>query len=88
MKSVTVEELKEKLDEVIAEVETGETLSITRGGKTIFRMTPGLTLIPPRDPGRIQDVKISPRPKTLRTDAAQMIIDERDEERSDKKWRS
>lgn len=88
MKSVTIEELKKRLDDVIAEVETGESLSITRGGKTILLMTPGLRIIPARDPGRIQDVKISPRPKSLRTDPAQMIIDERDEERSDKKWRS
>jgi antitoxin (DNA-binding transcriptional repressor) of toxin-antitoxin stability system len=87
MKSVTIEELRERLDEVIEEVENGETLSITRNGKTVFLMKPGLTITPPRLPGRPQDVKLGPPPKSLRTDAAQMIIDERDRERSEKKWR-
>jgi antitoxin (DNA-binding transcriptional repressor) of toxin-antitoxin stability system len=87
MKSVTIEELRERLDEVIAEVEKGETLSITRDGKTLFLMKPGLTITPPRLPGRAQDVKLGPRLKNLQTDAAQLIIDERDRQRSEKKWR-
>jgi antitoxin (DNA-binding transcriptional repressor) of toxin-antitoxin stability system len=88
MKSVTIEELREKLDEVIDEVEKGETLSITRNGNAVILMKPGLMISPPRVPGRLQDIELGPPPMNLRSDAAQLITDEREHERSEKKWRS
>lgn len=39
-KQVTVEELREKLDEVLAEVKSGESVEITDAGTTIAAMRP------------------------------------------------
>lgn len=77
-KTVTVKELRENLEELIAEVEQGETL-------TVVRETNGLTLaqrgvrFPFRgfDPGP---------PLDLPTDAVAALIEERDWERSNKKY--
>lgn len=77
MKSVTIEELREKLDEVIAEVEKGETVYVTKDGQVLVKFTPAPAVIPPREPGRFQDVPISPRPKNLKTDPVEMVIEDR-----------
>jgi len=91
-KRITVEELAANLREHLAEVEAGESLTIVDEGQEIVRLAPvpyiESLIRPPKSPGRFQDVAIGPRPKNLRTDPAQIIIDERDYERSEKRWRS
>ncbi|HKR62390.1 MAG TPA: type II toxin-antitoxin system prevent-host-death family antitoxin [Thermoanaerobaculia bacterium] len=78
MKSVTIEELREKLDEVIADVDRGEPVSITRNGGHFATVQPWL--IPPRDPGRPQDVTISPLSKPLTFDPVELLIEDRESE--------
>ncbi len=79
-KQVTVKELRENLEALLAEVESGETLTVVREGKELVSMQPAK----PRYPFRGFD--FGPRPKNLRTDAAALIIEERDRERSGKKY--
>ena len=81
-KQVTVEELREKLDELIAEVESGESLTILRDGKEVMSLQP--TTVKARYPFRGFD--FGPRPKNLKTDPAALIIEERERERSGKKY--
>jgi prevent-host-death family protein len=81
-KQVTVEELREKLDELLAEVESGESLTIVREGKDVMSIQP--TIVKAKFPFRGFD--FGPRPKNLRTDAAELIIEERERERSGKKY--
>jgi len=92
MKTITVEELAADVRKHIAEVEGGETLTVTTDGKPVATLAPTNSierLIRRRpDPSlRFQDVPVGPRPPELRTDAAQLIIDERDHERKEKRWR-
>jgi antitoxin (DNA-binding transcriptional repressor) of toxin-antitoxin stability system len=91
-KRITVEELAANLREHLEEVRAGETLAIVEEEQEIARLAPvpyvESLIRPPKLPGRFQDVPIGPRPKNLRTDPAQIIIDERDYERSEKRWRS
>ena len=86
MKSVTVEELREKLDEVIAEVNNGETVKITKDGDRFARLGPDLAFIPPREPGRFQDVPISPRPPNLTIDPVDVLIEDREWEWKKHGW--
>lgn len=81
-KQVTVEELREKLDEVLAEVEAGESIAITRDGKQVMSIQPAI--VKARYPFR--DFDFGPRPKNLKTDPASIIIEERERERSGKKY--
>lgn len=83
-KQVTVEELREKLDEVLAEVKSGESVEITDAGTTIAAMRPTIVRRGVKFPFR--DFDWGPRPKGLDIDPAQVIIDERDRERSLKKY--
>ena len=41
MRQVSVRELKEHLDETLAEVEAGETIEFVRDGKPVARLVPG-----------------------------------------------
>ena len=81
-KQVTVEELREKLDELLAEVEAGESLAVVRDGKQVMSIQP--TIVKARYPFRGFD--FGPRPKNLKTDAAALLIEERERERSGKKY--
>jgi len=81
-KQVTVDELREKLDELIAEVESGESLTILRDGKEVMSLQP--MIVKARYPFRGFD--FGPRPKNLKTDPAALIIEERERERSGKKY--
>ena len=85
-KTVTVEELREKLDEVLAEVESGTDITILRDGRTIGTLAP--VIVRRGVPYPFRDLYISPLEKPLGEDPAQIIIDERERERSEKKWRS
>jgi hypothetical protein len=84
-KQVTVEELREKLDEVIAEVEAGERVTIVKDGQAIaqFARTGGTGGV--EYPFRNFD--FGSRPKNLETDSAEIIIAERERERSGLKYK-
>ena len=91
-KTITVEELAANLQEHLAAVSDGTTLTVVASGKAIATLAPPLgieRLVRHRPDAslRFQDVDLGPRPKNLTTDAAQIIIDERNYERSEKKWR-
>lgn len=66
-KEVTVDELREKLDAIIAEVEAGESVTIVRE-KTAGEPYPFRGF----DPG--------PRPQNLRSDPTDLIREDRDAE--------
>lgn len=85
-KELTVEEVREKPEELIAALERGESVTITKAGKEIGTAAPTILQKGMRFPFR--DLKISPLSKPLGVDPVQELIDERDRERSDKKWRS
>ena len=84
-KSITVEELAANLAEHLAEVREGETLNVTEAGRTIATMQPPLQLEQKGVRYPFRNLNLSPRPKNLDIDPAQIVIDERDYERSGKK---
>jgi len=83
MKSVTVDELREKLDEVIAELKPGESVTVTRDGTEIARIDG-----PPQRgvPYPFRDLQITPIGKHLADEAVRILIEDRDEERLNKKY--
>jgi prevent-host-death family protein len=83
-KEVTVEELRERLDEIIAEVEAGESVTIVRDGVRIVNLGPTVINRGVRFPFR--DFDFGPRPANLKSDPAELIIEERERERSGKKY--
>jgi prevent-host-death family protein len=86
-KQVTVEEFRDNLGALLAEVEHGESVTVVRNGKSIGTLRRAASTIePPRERGRFQDVEVGERPRNLKTDPAQIIIDERERERSGKKY--
>jgi antitoxin (DNA-binding transcriptional repressor) of toxin-antitoxin stability system len=84
-RELTLEELRERPDELIDAIEKGEAVTITRDGKQIASVGP--TIIRRADPRPLRDIKISPLSKPLDVDVVAELIAERDRERSDKKWR-
>jgi antitoxin (DNA-binding transcriptional repressor) of toxin-antitoxin stability system len=75
MKSVTIEELRGKLDEVIARMRSGDTITITRDGAEIA------SLNGPRQRGvryPFRDLHIAPMEKDLSELALQMLIEDRE----------
>jgi antitoxin (DNA-binding transcriptional repressor) of toxin-antitoxin stability system len=89
-KDVTVDELREKLDELLAEVDNGTTVTIMRGNRAVATISRGnlVDIQPPRETGRFQDVPVGARPKTLTSDSVEMLVEERELERSGKKFGS
>lgn len=83
-KQVTVEELREKLDEVLAKVESGESVTIVRDGRRIGTLGPTVVQRGMRFPFR--DFDPGPRPKNLTVDPVALLIEEREWERSGKKY--
>lgn len=75
-KSVTVEELGEHLQEHFADVRKGTRIEVVDDGEIVA------TIVPP-----LKFFKPEPRPKNLKTDPAEMIIAERDRERSGEKYK-
>ena len=86
-KTITVEELAANLKEHLAEAQEGETLTITQEGRAIVRIEPALKIVNKGKRFPFRDFDPGPRPKNLTTDPAQIIIDEREYERNEKKWR-
>lgn len=85
-KELSVEALRERPDELIDAIEKGEPVTLTREGRTIGTYSPSPAQRGVKYPFR--DIYISPLEKPLDIDPAQIIIDERDRERSEEKWRS
>lgn len=83
-KEITVEELAADLEAHIAEVKAGETLTIVEEGKHVATISPTSVGRGVRYPFR--DFDPGPRPKNLKTDAAELLIEERERERSGKKY--
>ena len=79
-KEVNVEELKERVEDVIASVDAGETVEIVRDGRRIATLTPELTVVqrgrkyPFRDlePGR-------PLSKPLDIDVVELLSQDRED---------
>ena len=89
-KSVTVAELAEHLQDYIAEVEDGVTIYVVEGGKEIAIINPAsepLDLVEPPVGRRPCDFEPAPLSKPLLTDPAEMIIEERERERSGAKYK-
>lgn len=82
-KEVTVEELREKLDELLVAVENGEALTVTRDGKQIATFEP--TVVRRGVPYPFRNLNLSPGIPGLGDEAVRQLIAERDWERSGKK---
>jgi antitoxin (DNA-binding transcriptional repressor) of toxin-antitoxin stability system len=82
-KEVTVEELREKFDELLAAVENGEALTLTRDGKQIGTVNPSVARRGVLYPFR--NLNLSPGIPGLGDEAVRQLIEERDRERSGKK---
>jgi len=83
-KQVTVEELREKLDELLAEVEKGETLTVVSANS---RNAVGPTIVQKGTRYPFRDFDFGSRPKNLKLDGAEVIIAERERERSGLKYK-
>jgi len=89
-KSVTVEELTEHIEDHLAEVREGTTIEVVDGGTKIATINPApkkkkFVIQPPGQ--RPCDFIPAPLSKPLLTDAAEMIIEERERERSGAKYK-
>jgi antitoxin (DNA-binding transcriptional repressor) of toxin-antitoxin stability system len=87
-KDVTVAELQEHLAERLVEVQNGVTLRIVEGERAIAEIKApvkrsGLTFRPARNPANLRNFDPGP-PKSLAIDPVEMLIGERDRERSGK----
>jgi hypothetical protein len=83
-KRVTVEELRERLDDL----RHGQSLTLVEDGHEIADIRPRRELnIIRHDPAfRLQDFTPAPRPRRLDFDAVQWLLDERERERSGRKY--
>ena len=84
IRTVTVEELRENLDEVLSDVEAGSSVTIVRGGRLIGTMGPTIVQRGMRYPFR--GLEPSGGSKEMADEAVRLLIEERDYERSGKKY--
>jgi antitoxin (DNA-binding transcriptional repressor) of toxin-antitoxin stability system len=82
-KELTVAELAADLPAHVASVKNGETLTIVENGTPIAEISP--TLIRKGVQYPFRDFNFGERPKGLHSDPADIIIEEREYERSGKK---
>ena len=83
-KKVTLEDLAADLPAHVHEVKGGETLTIVENGHEIATITPTIEAHGVRYPFRGFD--FGQRPAGLKSDPADIIIDDRERERSGKKY--
>jgi antitoxin (DNA-binding transcriptional repressor) of toxin-antitoxin stability system len=84
-KRVTVQELAAHLTEHLAEVERGETVTVIAEQREIASIQPHTVIR--HDPAfPLRDFQPGARPHRLGFDAVQWLIDERERERSGKKY--
>ena len=90
-KSVTVAELAEHIEDHLAEVREGTTIEVVdEGGEKIATINPELNPLDLTDPGpgkRPFDIVFTPLSKPLDEDPAEVIIAERERERSGAKYK-
>jgi antitoxin (DNA-binding transcriptional repressor) of toxin-antitoxin stability system len=86
IRELTVEELREKPDELIDALEQGESVTITREGKHLGTASP--FIVQRGTPYPFRNLQITPLSKPLDFDPVAELIEERERERSDEKWRS
>lgn len=90
-RKVTIEELREHLTEHIERVREGDTVNVLDGDAVVATLAPpqnvrqSFIVHEPPKGTRLGDFKPGSRPQNLRTDPAQIIIEEREHERSGKK---
>ena len=86
-KELTVEELLERPAKLIEAIEQGENVAITKEGKRIATASPEVPLtLTGGTPYPFRNFDFGPRPKNLDIDPAELIIEEREFERSGKKY--
>jgi antitoxin (DNA-binding transcriptional repressor) of toxin-antitoxin stability system len=78
-KDVAIEELREKLDEVMEDVEHGVTINVIRAGRSVATLVP-LAIARPVTK-RLADFVPGPRPKRLDFDAVEWLLEDRQHER-------
>lgn len=78
-KQVTVEELKEKFDELLADVKAGESVEITDAGATIVAIRPTIVRRGVKFPFR--NLTITPLEKPLGVDPLSALIEDRESDR-------
>lgn len=83
-KELTVEELRKKPDELIAAIEQGEIVTILQGGKHIGTYSPFIVQRGVRFPFR--NLQITPLEKPLGIDPVEALVEDRERERSGKKY--
>ena len=83
-KTVTVEELRERPDELIAAIERGEMVTILEDGNAIGTYSPLAVQRGVKYPFR--NLHITPLDKPLGIDPIEALIEDRDRERSGKKY--
>ncbi len=82
-KTVTVEELRDRPDELIDAIEHGEAVTILREGRPIGSYSPCIVRGVPYP---FRNLKITPLEKPLGVDAVEILVEERERERSGKKY--
>ena len=89
-KTLTIEELEEHLQETLAEVREGTIIEVVDDGKKVATIKPVPKPFDLTDPGpgrRPFDFAPTPLSKPLDKDPAEVIIEERERERSGLKYR-
>lgn len=84
IRTVTIEELREHLDDVLSDVELGNSITITRGGRSIGTLGPTIVQRGMRYPFR--GLELSGGSKEMADEAVRLLIEDRDYDRSGKKY--
>jgi|GEM_PF-2408671 len=85
-KRVTVEELRETIESVIDDIEQGNAIDVVRDGRTIATIKPTVQIVQRGTTYPFRNFNPGPLPKNRDFDVVQMLIDEREYERSGKKY--
>jgi antitoxin (DNA-binding transcriptional repressor) of toxin-antitoxin stability system len=80
-KDVALDDLREHLDEYVGDVTRGATINVIRDGNVLATLAPPHSAMSAPSK-RLQDFVPGPRPTRLTADPAEMVIEERDRERS------
>ena len=84
IRKVTVEELQENLEKVLSDVEAGDSITIVRGGRSIGTLGP--TIVHRGLCYPFRGLKPGTGSKELADEAVRLLIEEREYERSGKKY--
>ena len=78
MKEVTVEELRENLDEILTKAKAGESITIVRDGQPIASLRPTVTIVQRGVRYPFRDIKVTPLKKPLTIDPVEKLRADRD----------